>query len=171
MIRLPEDMVREFHDTFDLPRADAPTVPSLEQRRHRLELMVEEFGELAGAMLSDCDTAIDAWDIIADLATRFHAHANRALLDDLDSIDLAAVLDALADIQYTNAGTAVVCGLPLSEAFQAVHDANMAKLWERSDGTKSPRVNESGKVMKPPGWTPPDIAAVLAAATTSERAA
>lgn len=55
-------------------------------------------------------------------------------------------------------GIAWRLNIPLNAVFAEVHRSNMAK--RMSDGTV--RYREDGKVEKPPGWTPPNIAHVLA---------
>ena len=69
--------------------------------------------------------------------------------------DLVEVLDALADIGYILAGTILNHGMQniYDDAFNEVHRSNMAKL---VDGKVLRR--EDGKVMKPEGWTPPQLA-------------
>lgn len=61
---------------------------------------------------------------------------------------MADVIDTASDL-----------GLPLLDAFHEVHRSNMAKL---VDGVVLKFA--SGKVMKPPGWTAPDLRAVLVSA-------
>ena len=70
--------------------------------------------------------------------------------------DIVEIADALADIIYIACGTAVSYGIPLDKVFEEVHRSNMAKL---VDG--KPLKREDGKVIKPVGWTAPDIAGVL----------
>ena len=70
--------------------------------------------------------------------------------------DIVEVADALADIIYIACGTAVAYGIPLDKVFAEVHRSNMAKL---VDGKVIRR--EDGKVLKPEGWTPPDVKGVL----------
>ena len=70
--------------------------------------------------------------------------------------DIVEIADALADIIYIACGTAVAYGIPLDRVFAEVHRSNMAKL---VDGKVIRR--EDGKVLKPDGWTPPDIKGVL----------
>lgn len=70
--------------------------------------------------------------------------------------DLVEIADALADIIYIACGTAAEYGIDLDAVFAEVHRSNMAKL---VDGKVLRR--EDGKVKKPEGWTPPDIAGVL----------
>jgi predicted HAD superfamily Cof-like phosphohydrolase len=68
------------------------------------------------------------------------------------------VADALADIIYVACGMAVSYGIPLNEVWEEVHRSNMAKL---DPVLHAPIYREDGKVMKPPGWTKPDIEGVL----------
>lgn len=72
--------------------------------------------------------------------------------------DLVEVLDALADIGYILAGTIINHGMQdiYDDAFDEVHRSNMAKL---VDGKVLRR--EDGKVMKPEGWKPPNLAQFL----------
>jgi len=70
--------------------------------------------------------------------------------------DIVEIADALADIIYIAAGTAVSYGIPLDRIFGEVHRSNMAKL---VDGKVIRR--SDGKVQKPEGWTPPNIKNIL----------
>jgi predicted HAD superfamily Cof-like phosphohydrolase len=69
--------------------------------------------------------------------------------------DLVEVIDALADIGYILGGTILNHGMQniYDDAFDEVHRSNMAKL---VDGKVLRR--EDGKVMKPQGWTAPQLA-------------
>ena len=71
--------------------------------------------------------------------------------------DLENVAKELADIIYIVCGTAVSYGIPLDRVFEEVHRSNMAKLGP--DGKVKRR--EDGKILKPDGWTPPDIKSIL----------
>ena len=62
----------------------------------------------------------------------------------------------MADIIYIVCGTAASYGIPLNKVFDEVHRSNMAKL---VDG--KPIRREDGKILKPEGWTAPDIKKVL----------
>ena len=70
--------------------------------------------------------------------------------------DLPEFADGLVDLTWVVLGTAVVAGLPFNELWEEVKRANMAKADGKLDG--------SGKLMKPPGWKPPDIESILEAA-------
>jgi len=63
--------------------------------------------------------------------------------------------DALVDIYYYSQNAACKQGVNLSQIFDVVHAANMAKI-DPSTG-KVIRRPDNGKVLKPPGWTPPNV--------------
>lgn len=75
-------------------------------------------------------------------------------LNAMEAGDLPGVADGIADAVYVLLGCAVTYGVDLREIWDAVHEANMAKV----GGTR----RADGKVMKPPGWVPPDVAGILA---------
>ena len=142
------EQVREFQAMVARPAPRSPTVPSDDVIRLRLRLITEEFFELLEAALRpamadkewvDLECAkLDVGELIA--GGRFH-------------IDLASVVDALADLDYVIEGTRQELGVDGAPIAAAVHAANMAKM--------SGPVDETGKKRKPPGWTPPDIAGEL----------
>lgn len=72
--------------------------------------------------------------------------------------DMVGAADGLIDLLYVVIGTMVSFGLPVPELWVEVQRSNMAKF----EGGLRPR--EDGKILKPEGWTPPNIAGVLAAA-------
>lgn len=74
--------------------------------------------------------------------------------------DLSGAADALVDIAYVALGTAIMMGLPWRDLWNEVQRANMLKVRGKSDGSDSKRGSPLD-VVKPPGWTPPDISAVL----------
>jgi predicted HAD superfamily Cof-like phosphohydrolase len=71
--------------------------------------------------------------------------------------DIVGVADALGDLLYVCYGACLVFGIDADAVFQEIHAANMRKLGP--DG--KPILREDGKVLKPEGWQPPDIAKVL----------
>ncbi len=68
--------------------------------------------------------------------------------------DLVAAIDGMCDILAVVYGTAAEFGIDLAPFWDEVHRTNMAK----AGGP----LREDGKRLKPPDWTPPDIAGVLA---------
>lgn len=86
-------------------------------------------------------------------------------LDEFDKAwnhnDLATAADSLIDLVYVVMGTAVMMGLPWQALWDAVQYANMRKVRaESADDEKSVRKHRLD-VVKPPGWQPPNIKAVL----------
>lgn len=69
--------------------------------------------------------------------------------------DVEAMTDALADIVYVCYGTAAAYGVDLDAVVREVHASNMRKLWPH----RGPVLDEAGKVLKPPGWRSPNVAA------------
>lgn len=71
--------------------------------------------------------------------------------------DLVGIADALADITYVVYGTALTYGIDLDSVLSEVHRSNMSKLGRNG----RPITRADGKVLKPEGYSPPDVAAVL----------
>jgi predicted HAD superfamily Cof-like phosphohydrolase len=69
--------------------------------------------------------------------------------------DLPSTVDGIVDAIYVLIGTAVTFGVDLAPIWDAVHTANMAKV--------GGAIRDDGKVLKPDGWTAPDVAALLRA--------
>ena len=82
------------------------------------------------------------------------------ILEELDEFkqaiekkDIKEVADALTDILYVTYGAGHAFGIDLDKCFDEVQSSNMSKLG--SDG--KPIYNDSGKVMKGPGYFEPDL--------------
>ena len=74
-------------------------------------------------------------------------------LEAIDSGAIAHLAKELADIMYVVLGTAVSYGIDIRPVWDEVHRSNMDKVGGPS--------RADGKVLKPEGWTPPDIGAIL----------
>lgn len=83
---------------------------------------------------------------------------NAELLPSMEQNNLVAIADGMADAIYVIVGAALEYGIPLHRVWQAVQAANMKKV---DPTTGKVRYREDGKVLKPDGWMPPDIASVL----------
>jgi predicted HAD superfamily Cof-like phosphohydrolase len=68
--------------------------------------------------------------------------------------NLPEIADAIADAIYVLHGLAVSCGIHMDGVWNEVQASNMAKV--------GGAVRADGKILKPAGWQPPDIAGVLA---------
>lgn len=130
--------VQEFHEKFGVPVLVRPTVPAEDRVRLRIALIAEEFSELLEAC--GIEGAI-SWE---------HLRLERA---PGDPIDLPALADALADLDYVIEGTRLEFGINGAPIADLVHAANMAK---EGGATRA-----DGKIGKPPGWQAPDVAGEL----------
>lgn len=88
-------------------------------------------------------------DLIEEEAREFREASERG--------DIVEVADAIADLIVVVVGAAVTWGIPLKACFDEVHRSNMSKVGE--DGKVVRR--EDGKVLKPEGWSRPDLERVL----------
>lgn len=79
------------------------------------------------------------------------------LLEALDGKPPEAVAKEASDVLVVVLGTMSEMGIPFDAVWRAVHESNMAKRSPNGEITR----RADGKVLKPPGWAPPDIAAVL----------
>ena len=61
--------------------------------------------------------------------------------------------DALGDLDYVIEGFRLVCGINGEPIADEIQRSNLAKL----DADGKPIRRYDGKLLKPPGWTPPDI--------------
>ncbi|MFH5822713.1 GNAT family N-acetyltransferase [Georgenia sp. AZ-5] len=144
--RDPEALVRQFHDTYRLPVvSDAPSVDR--DRVHmRMALVAEELAELVEAVYGEAAGA--------EMSAAF----TRAVAADDGTRDTVEAADALGDLTYVIYGMALECGIPLDEVLGEIQASNLSKLGP--DGR--PIYREDGKVLKGPGFFPPDVAGVLA---------
>jgi predicted HAD superfamily Cof-like phosphohydrolase len=139
------DQVIQFHRAMHLPVRHTPAIPNGDRVRLRLRLIAEEFLELLDACGASLTGISRTESAICDAIERVRE----------DTVDLGAVADALADLDYVTEGARLEFGIDGGPIADAVHDANMRK----TDGP----IREDGKRLKPPGWTPPDILGCLKA--------
>lgn len=78
----------------------------------------------------------------------------RETAEAIRAADLAGAIDGLCDLLCVVYGAALEFGVDLAPFWAEVHRTNMAK----AGGP----VRDDGKVLKPDGWTPPNIAGLLA---------
>lgn len=74
--------------------------------------------------------------------------------------DIVGCADALADLIYVAIGAALEMGIPLGQVWDEVQRSNMAK---RDPVTGQVKRRDDGKILKPDGWTAPDIKRVIEA--------
>jgi len=136
--------VAEFHRAMDQAIEPRPTVPDEKIVRLRGRLVAEEFVEFLEALL-DPEEFGDLKAIKALVMTMVGQGKLR--------VNVPELADAIGDLKYVLEGTNLAFGIDGEPIWNAIQAANMAK----AGGP----VDEHGKRMKPPGWTPPDIAGEL----------
>jgi predicted HAD superfamily Cof-like phosphohydrolase len=90
------------------------------------------------------------------LRETLHEEEHKELIDELreEPVDRAKLARELADVMYIAYGTAYVYRIDLDAAFAEVHRAAMDKV-------RAGLRRADGKIMKPPGFVPPDMTAAL----------
>lgn len=141
------DMVRAFHQAFEVQDGDEPRVPladtpspfTLKTGLTELRSALKTFRSVASRDIRALRLAL----ITEELAELAEASLER---------DNEGALDALCDLQYVLDGTVLAYGMDdvADEAFRRVHASNMSKLG--ADG--KPIRNEFGKVAKGPNYAP-----------------
>jgi predicted HAD superfamily Cof-like phosphohydrolase len=138
--------VRDFHMGTGSPVAEQPRLLPGDQLVAKT-LAGQLSSLLAGINAADDDVLLQrAAMAIEELAEWLEAHANG---------DLVAAADAWADRAYVLLGDAVAAGLPAADLFAEVHRSNM---------TKKPVADGTGKARKGHGYSPPNLVAILKSA-------
>lgn len=147
-------MVAEFNNAFGHAVRTEPTLDS-EDLDLRIDIFLEEVEEIESAVRAyrwskeELDYAEDRAD--DDLA---RAGMREAKVE---------FLDALADTLVTLYGLAQATGMPITEAFDAVHKSNMSKLGEDGKPVYFTEGEKVGKIAKGPNYVTPtaDLEALL----------
>ena len=141
----PEALVRRFHHVYGLPIQTDGASLERESLDMGMSLIAEEFSELVGAVYGQAARA------------EIESSYRRAVAVDDGTRDTVETADALADLIYVIYGMALETGIDLAAVLAEVQRSNMSKLG--ADG--KPVYREDGKVLKGPGYFPPNVEAVL----------
>ena len=141
----PEALVRRFHHVYGLPVQTDGASLQRESLDMRMSLIAEEFAELVGAVYGQA------------ARVEIESSYRRAVAADDGTRDTVETADALADLIYVIYGMALETGIDLAAVLAEVQRSNMSKLG--ADG--KPVYREDGKVLKGPGYFPPNVEAVL----------
>jgi predicted HAD superfamily Cof-like phosphohydrolase len=102
-----------------------------------------------------CDQSVDGSQLTQfDMYCALIDEETKELHDALAANDDVEVLDALIDILVVTIGAIHSLGANAEGAWNEVMRTNMAKI---DPDTGKVRKREDGKVLKPEGWTPPDL--------------
>lgn len=111
-IKNAQTEVRDWMMKFGQEVKDKPVIPSLEVRKLRAKLILEEALETIKALGFSCVPQTD-W--------REHLVSNNFTLPD--------IADGIADSLVVLLGTAVACGIDIAPVFEEVMRSNHSKLW------------------------------------------
>jgi predicted HAD superfamily Cof-like phosphohydrolase len=103
-----------------------------------------------------CDQSVDGWNqeqfnLYVNLIDEEYNDELKAAIAACDSVE---IVDALTDILVVTIGALHSMGADAEGAWKEVMRTNFAKI---DKDTGKVRKREDGKVLKPLGWTPPDL--------------
>jgi predicted HAD superfamily Cof-like phosphohydrolase len=102
-----------------------------------------------------CDQTTDVWNQEQfDLYVNLIEEEFKELKEAIAAGDQVEILDALEDIMVVTAGAIHSAGMDGEGGWKEVMRTNFAKIDKE---TGKVRKREDGKVLKPLGWTPPDL--------------
>ncbi len=145
--------VGEFHDLFDLPVLDMPTIPSIDRCKLRLALLKEELNELEEAIeSSDLIAAADAFcDLQYVLSGAIHefglGNQFHALFDEVQRSNMSKACKTLEEAEATR-------NMYLEQK------QTESEIKQKGDTYLVYRI-EDGKVLKSINYSPADLAALI----------
>jgi predicted HAD superfamily Cof-like phosphohydrolase len=121
---------------------------------NKMQEQVAEFHRKFAQPIAELPTMINER---AELRAELIREEARETAEAIESGDLVGTVDGICDLIYVALGAALEAGVDVQPFFDEVHRTNMAKVGgpTRADG----------KVLKPAGWVPPNIAGMLAELT------
>jgi predicted HAD superfamily Cof-like phosphohydrolase len=99
-----------------------------------------------------CDQSVDKFD--QDQYNMYKNLIDEEFKELQEAVDMEAELDALIDILVVTIGAIHSAGMDAEGAWKEVMMTNFAKI---DKDTGKVRKREDGKVLKPTGWTPPNL--------------
>ena len=103
-----------------------------------------------------CDQSVDNWNVDQfNLYVKLIEEEKSELDEAIAACDNVEILDALTDILVVTLGAIHSMGADGEGAWKEVMKTNFAKIDKE---TGKVRKREDGKVLKPTGWTPPELA-------------
>ncbi len=143
------DNVKEFMAKAGQSMPATPCTPDQDVLKLRASLIFEECMETIRALgccilIQEAGQTVFILDGSKGFKTKYEG-----------TPDLEGIADGCADINVVSNGTAIACGIDMEPIQAEVDRANLAKFGPGSS------LRSDGKVLKPPGWTPPDIAGKL----------
>lgn len=104
-----------------------------------------------------CDQNANDFGAQANLYMGLVIEEYKELMVAFGNRDLVEIADACADLKWVIEGLEITLGIPQQDVWDEVARSNLAKISESGKVEK----REDGKVLKPEGWTPPDIKTII----------
>ena len=102
-----------------------------------------------------CDQVVDNWSVDQfNLYIKLIEEEKKELDEAIAKCDSVEIVDALTDILVVTIGALHSMGADAEGAWKEVMRTNFAKI---DKDTGKVRKREDGKVLKPVGWTPPEL--------------
>lgn len=139
------DRVKHFMKLAGQGTPEHPTEPSLEIRRLRAKLILEEALETIEAL---------GFTIYPDRGFEDSLPLNECTLVENGDFNLVEVIDGCCDTSVVTMGALIACGVPDNPFLEAVDQNNIDKI---RNGT----IREDGKLIKHPDHKPPRIKEIL----------
>lgn len=141
--------VQEFNRAAEQPCPDTPTAMTKDEVLFLSKMILDELMEFMITVTPEYKNDI----------TKMVNDAKDLPFRKLEQDELIAEQgDALVDMYYYSLNASAKRGIDLSEIFNEVHEANMAK---RDSATGKFIKREDGKIIKPVNWQSPDIVKVI----------
>lgn len=118
---------------------------------------IAEFHKAVGAVTQPRPVPI-VGDLLDMRKRIMNEEFNEEFIPALDKGDLVGIADGGIDSIVTIIGTMLACGIDPRPHWDEVQRTNMAK---RDPATGEVRKRDDGKILKPEGWTPPNLEGIL----------
>lgn len=128
-----------------LVNSDGLAHPEIRQKLELcMRLITEEYTELRDAIQLLLDSKHDIYSMSVEKKLKL----------------LTEILDGGIDLPYVVNNLMFTLGMPVQQAFEEVHRSNMKKVIN-IDGKLVIVRRADGKILKPEGWQPPDLAKII----------
>ena len=104
-----------------------------------------------------CDQNANDFGAQANLYMSLIMEEYKELIYAFGNRNMVEIADACADLKWVIEGLEHTLNIPQQQVWDEVARSNLAKISENGKVIK----REDGKVLKPEGWTPPDIRKIL----------
>lgn len=150
------NLVKEFHEAFNHPTSDKPTLIPQERVLNRSIWVAEEVVEGIKAIApNEIEFNKMYQKFVEGIHDAYRKSFKEPYIQD-ETERIVALSDALTDASYFINGTFVELGVQPQPLFEIVQESNMSKLFTDENGNKYAKYREDGKILKSPEFFPPE---------------